>query len=95
MAATTEGLDIYPWTLEELHEILSLLRGGELRLYSDALMEDSCKAVAVWAGTKEKWGKIFTKVVEGLPHDLGRGKFSGKIFALRTLVWAQIEKGRV
>ena len=51
--------------------------------------------MAVWIGTKEKGGRIFTKEVEGLPHDSGRGELAGPVLAMRALLWIQEEEGTV
>ena len=81
-----EGEDVMPWGRELMEEIRGNLTGGEPLVYSDASVKDHRKAVAVWFGTREGGGKIYTKVVEGLPHDSGRGELAGPILALRVLL---------
>ena len=60
---------------------------GDPCCYSEASVIGEKKAVVVWLGTQNREGKMLTYEVEGLLHDIERGKLAGSVLALRVLNW--------
>ena len=54
---------------------------------SEASVQGTKKAVAVWFGTYGGPGLILTQEVDGLPHGSGRGELAGLLLVLRVLRW--------
>ena len=81
-----------PWGEQDLNRAMACMEGDAPCCYSDASVDEEVKAVAVWFGQKEGEGVMLTHLVEGLPHDSGRGELAGPVLALRALVWMQ-ERG--
>ena len=68
-----EWRTVPPLDLEVLEELYSLLDNGNSCCVSDASVNGDKKAVTIWFGEYGSEGKIVTRVVDGLPHDSGRG----------------------
>ena len=82
-----------PLDRETLMELRGLLANKDPCSVSDASVDGDKKAVAVWFGEYGGRGKIVTKIVEGLPHDSGRGELAGPLLVLQVLQWIMDETG--